>query len=55
MMLRYLGWLEAADLVMKGVDGAIQAKTVTYDFARLMDNAKEVSCSGFGEAVIAHM
>lgn len=55
MMLRYLGWFEAADLVMKGVDGAIQAKTVTYDFARLMDHAKEVSCSGFGEAVIKHM
>jgi isocitrate dehydrogenase len=55
MMLRYLGWTEAADLVLKGMDGAIQAKTVTYDFARLMEGAKEVKCSQFGDAVIAHM
>ncbi len=55
MMLRYLGWTEAADLVIQGMDGAIGAKTVTYDFARLMDGATEVKCSKFGDAVIAHM
>jgi isocitrate dehydrogenase len=55
MMLRHLGWREAAELVIKGMDGAIGAKTVTYDFARLMDGAKEVKCSEFGSAVIAHM
>jgi len=55
MMFRYMGWNEAADLIIKGMDGAISAKTVTYDFARLMDGAKEVSCSGFGDAVIKHM
>ena len=55
MMLRYLGWLEAADLIVKGMDGAINAKTVTYDFARLMDGATEVKCSAFGDAVIAKM
>lgn len=55
MMLRYMGWNEAADLVIKGVNGAIQARTVTYDFARLMDGATEVKTSGFGDAVIAHM
>ena len=55
MMLRHLGWLEAADLVIKGMDGAIAAKTVTYDFARQMEGAKEVKCSGFGDAVVAHM
>jgi isocitrate dehydrogenase len=55
MMLRHLGWREAADLVIKGMDGAIGARTVTYDFARLMDGAKEVKCSEFGTAVIAHM
>jgi isocitrate dehydrogenase len=55
MMLRYLGWTEAADLIVKGMDGAIGAKTVTYDFARLMEGAKEVKCSEFGDAVIAHM
>jgi len=55
MMLRYLGWTEAADLVLKGMDGAIQAGTVTYDFARLMQGAKEVKCSEFGDAVIRHM
>jgi isocitrate dehydrogenase len=55
MMLRYLGWTEAADLIIKGMDGAIGAKTVTYDFARLMEGAKEVKCSEFGGAVIAHM
>jgi isocitrate dehydrogenase len=55
MMLRYMGWTEAADLVLRGMDGAIAAKTVTYDFARLMEGAKEVRCSAFGDAVIAHM
>lgn len=55
MMFRYLGWNEAADLIVKGMDGAISAKTVTYDFARLMEGATEVSCSAFGEAVIKHM
>jgi isocitrate dehydrogenase len=55
MMFRYLGWTEAADLILQGLDGAIGAKTVTYDFARLMDGAKEVKCSEFGDAVIAKM
>jgi isocitrate dehydrogenase len=55
MMLRHLGWTEAADLTIKGMDGAITAKTVTYDFARQMEGAKEVKCSEFGDAIIAHM
>ena len=55
MMLRHLGWPEAADLIIKGMNGAIRAKTVTYDFARLMPSAKQVSCSAFGEAMIKHM
>lgn len=55
MMLRYLGWNEAADLIIQGVEGAIESKTVTYDFARLMSDAKEVSCSGFANAIIEHM
>jgi len=55
MMLRHLGWTEAADLVVKGMSGAIQAKTVTYDFHRLMEGATKLSCSEFGDAVIAHM
>lgn len=55
MMLRYMGWTEAADRIIKGMDGAIGAKTVTYDFARLMEGAKEVKCSAFGDAVIAKM
>jgi isocitrate dehydrogenase len=55
MMLRYMGWIEAADLIIKGMDGAIGSKTVTYDFARLMEGATEVKCSEFGDAVIAHM
>ena len=55
MMLRHLGWLEAADLIIKGMNGAIRAKTVTYDFARLMPGAKQVSCSAFGDAIIKHM
>ena len=55
MMLRYMGWTEAADLIIKGMDGAISARTVTYDFARQMEGAKEVKCSEFGDAVIGHM
>ena len=55
MMLRYMGWTEAADLIIKGMDGAISARTVTYDFARQMEGAKEVKCSEFGDAVISHM
>ena len=55
MMLRHMGWTEAADLIVKGMEGAISAKTVTYDFERLMDGAKLLSCSAFGEAIIAHM
>lgn len=55
MMLRYLGWKEAADLVIKGIEGAIESKIVTYDFARLMDKAEEVRSSQFGTAIIAHM
>ena len=55
MMLRHMGWNEAADLIIKGMEGAIAAKTVTYDFARLMPDAKEVSCSAFGEAMVKHM
>ncbi|MCF5239540.1 NADP-dependent isocitrate dehydrogenase, partial [Pseudomonas sp. PA-5-4G] len=55
MMLRHMGWTEAADLIIKGTNGAISAKTVTYDFERLMDGAKLVSSSGFGDALIAHM
>jgi isocitrate dehydrogenase len=55
MMLRHMGWNEAADLIIHGMDGAITDKTVTYDFARLMSDAKEVSSSGFGDAMIKHM
>lgn len=55
MMLRYMGWNEAADLVLKGVEGAISAKRVTYDFERLMDGATLLKCSEFGDEVIARM
>ena len=55
MMLRYMGWKEAADLVIKGVEGAITSKNVTYDFARMMDGSTEVKCSEFGEQIVAHM
>ncbi|HRR14275.1 MAG TPA: NADP-dependent isocitrate dehydrogenase [Thermoanaerobaculia bacterium] len=55
MMLRYLGWTEAADLILRGMDGAIGARRVTYDFARLMEGATEIRCSEFGDAVIAQM
>ncbi len=55
MMFRYLGWTEAADLIVKGLNGAIASKRVTYDFARLMEGATEIKCSAFGDNVIAHM
>ena len=55
MMFRYLGWTEAADLIVKGVSGAIAARTVTYDFHRLMDGATLLKCSEFGDAIIEHM
>jgi isocitrate dehydrogenase len=55
MMLRHMGWPEAADLVVKGMDGAISKKTVTYDFARLMTGATEVKCSEFGDRIVSHM
>ena len=55
MMLRYMGWEEAADLILKGMEGAIAAKTVTFDLHRLMDNAILLKCSEFGDAVIHHM
>ncbi|MEA1902527.1 MAG: NADP-dependent isocitrate dehydrogenase [Actinomycetota bacterium] len=55
MMFRYMDWTEAADLIVKGIEGAIDAKTVTYDFARLTDDATEVKTSEFGDAIIAHM
>jgi isocitrate dehydrogenase len=55
MMLRHMGWTEAADLVVTSMERAILAKTVTYDFARLMPGATQVSCSGFGQAMISQM
>jgi len=55
MMLEHMNWHEAAKLIESGIKGAIKAKTVTYDFHRLMDGANKVSCSGFGEAIIANM
>ncbi|MBX3211703.1 MAG: NADP-dependent isocitrate dehydrogenase [Labilithrix sp.] len=55
MMLRHMGWTEAADLIIKGMDGAIASKKVTYDFARLMEGATEVKCSAFGDNLIANM
>ncbi|MEM8238840.1 NADP-dependent isocitrate dehydrogenase [Morganella morganii subsp. sibonii] len=55
MMLRHMGWFEAADLIVKGMEGAIAAKTVTYDFERLMEGAKLLKCSEFGDAIIKHM
>ena len=55
MMLRHMGWTEAADLIVKGMEGAISAQTVTYDFERLMDGATLLKCSEFGSAIIAHM
>ncbi|MDD0837183.1 NADP-dependent isocitrate dehydrogenase [Curvibacter sp. HBC61] len=55
MMLRHLGWTEAADLIIRALEGAVQSKRVTYDFARLMEGAIQVSCSGFGDVMIAQM
>ncbi len=55
MMLRYLGWDEAADAILRGMDGAIASKRVTYDFARLMEGAVEIKCSEFADNLIAHM
>ena len=55
MMLRHLGWTEAADLIIKGLNGAISSKRVTYDFARQMDGATQIKCSEFGANIIAHM
>jgi isocitrate dehydrogenase len=55
MMFRYLGWTEAADLILKGLNGAIGSKRVTYDFARQMDGATEIKCSQFGDNIIEHM
>jgi isocitrate dehydrogenase len=55
MMLRYMGWGEAADLIIRGIEGAINAKTVTYDFVRNMEGATEVKCSEFGDAIIEWM
>jgi isocitrate dehydrogenase len=55
MMFRYLGWNEAADLILKALEKTISTKTVTYDFARLMQGAHEVKCSEFGKAIVANM
>jgi isocitrate dehydrogenase len=55
MMLRYIGWTEAADLILSGIEGAIRARTVTYDFERLMDGATKLSTTEFGDAIISHM
>src|SRR5579859_4723740 len=55
MMFRYLGWTEVADMILKGLNGAIGSKRVTYDFARMMPESKEIKCSEFGENIIAHM
>jgi isocitrate dehydrogenase len=55
MMFRYLGWTEVADLILKGLDGAIASKRVTYDFARQMEGATEIKCSQFGDNIIQHM
>src|SRR5690606_15144365 len=55
MMLRHMGWVEAADLIIKSTEGAIAAKTVTYDFERLREGAKLMSCTGLGDAMFSHM
>ncbi len=55
MMLEYMGWQEAADLIVRGLEAAIGAKTVTYDFARLMEGAKKIKCSEFAGEMIRHM
>ncbi|HBD5008058.1 TPA: isocitrate dehydrogenase [Escherichia coli] len=54
-MLRHMGWTEAAGLIVKGMEGAINAKTVTYDFERLMEGANLLKCSEFGDAIIKNM
>jgi isocitrate dehydrogenase len=54
-MLEHMGWQEAADLIYKGMEASIKSKTVTYDFARLMDGATELKCSAFANEVIKHM
>ena len=55
MMLRHMGWLEAADLIISSMEKSIASKRVTYDFARLLEGATQVSCSGFGQVMIEHM
>lgn len=55
ILLRHMEWFEAADLIVKGMEGAINAKTVTYDFERLMEGAKLLKCSEFGDAIIENM
>ena len=55
MMFRYMGWTEAADLILKGLNGAIGSKKVTYDFARQMEGATEIKCSAFGDNIISYM
>ena len=55
MMFRYMGWTEAADRIIAGLEKTIQQKVVTYDFARLMEGAKEVKCSEFGTAIVENM
>ncbi len=55
VMPRHMGWTEAADLIVKGMKGAINARIVTYDFERLMDGAKLLKCSEFGDAIIENM
>ncbi len=55
MVLRSMGWTEATDLIIKGIAGAMGAKTITYDFERLMDGATLLKCSEFGKAIVEHM
>jgi isocitrate dehydrogenase len=55
MMLRYMGWKEAADLIISSMEKSVLSKKVTYDFSRLMDGATQVTCSGFGDVMISHM
>jgi isocitrate dehydrogenase len=55
MMFRHLGWTEAADLILKGLNGAIASRRVTYDFARFMEGATQIKCSEFGDNIVAHM
>ena len=55
MMLRHMGWAEAADLIIQSMSDSISAKTVTYDLERLMEGAQKVSCSGFGEVMVKNM